>query len=61
MLGSDIEFEVTRFELIDHTKSVPERGRIFSKYADAFNKLSITLYLQDDGRTLKVFLKDLES
>lgn len=42
----------TRFELIDHTGAEP-RGRVFVRYAD----LVIEQAIQDDGRTLKIFLR----
>lgn len=47
--------EVTRFEVIDHRTVLPleERGiKVHILGAD------VTVALQDDGRTLKVFLKD---
>jgi hypothetical protein len=42
---------VTRFEVIDHT--VSHAGRVLVKY-----DVDVTLDYQDDGTTLKVFLKD---
>lgn len=41
--------DVTRFEVIDHTKD--GRGRIL-----VMRNIKIELSLQDDGKTLKVFL-----
>ncbi len=43
--------KVTRFEVIDHTKD--GTGRDFVKYG-----VSVELSLQDNNRTLKVFLSD---
>lgn len=42
---------VTRFEVIDHTKN--GAGRVVVKY-----DVAVELSLQDDNRTLKVFLTD---
>jgi hypothetical protein len=42
---------VTRFEVIDHTKK--KRGRIVVEY-----NVNVELSLQDENRTLKVFLTD---
>ncbi|WMM74450.1 hypothetical protein RCF27_09280 [Rhodococcus pyridinivorans] len=47
---SDIT-KVTRFEVIDHTTG--GEGRVFTKYG-----VSIELSYQDDGQTLKVFVRD---
>ena len=43
--------QVTRFEVIDHTST--GTGRELVKYG-----VSVSLGYQDDGTTLKVFLKD---
>lgn len=44
--------KVTRFEVIDHTKDVTQGGgKVLVQY-----DVKIELSLQDDGRTLKVFL-----
>ena len=45
------EAKVTRFEVIDHTEA--GEGRIIVKYG-----VTVELSYQDDGRTLKVFIKD---
>jgi hypothetical protein len=42
---------VTRFEVIDHTKK--KQGRIVVEY-----NVNVELSLQDENRTLKVFLTD---
>jgi len=50
---------VNRVEVIDHTDPTPtdfDRGRVYVKWED---KLNVQLSLQDDGRTLKVFIKDV--
>lgn len=45
--------EVTRFEAIDHTKSLEDGGgRALVEY-----DVDVELSFQDEGRTLKVFLK----
>ena len=43
--------KVTRIEVIDH-QSDPVIGRAYTKY----NCEKVELQLQDDGRTLKIFL-----
>lgn len=42
---------VTRFEVIDHTKQM--LGRVYVKYG-----VDVELSFQDDGKTLKVFVDD---
>lgn len=44
---------VTRFEVIDHTEEAAPVGRIVVKY-----DVRVERNYQDDGRTLKVFLRD---
>jgi hypothetical protein len=46
-------FKVTRLEVIDHTSE--ELGRVLVKY-----NVDVKLSYQDDGKTLKLFLKDKE-
>jgi hypothetical protein len=49
---------VTRFELIDHTKPAEEGGgRAFVLYGDG---LRINVVLQDEGRTMKVFIDSVQ-
>ena len=43
--------KVTRFEVIDHTRK--QRGRIVVEYG-----VNIEISIQDDGKTMKVFLTD---
>jgi len=43
--------KVTRFEVIDHTKK--QRGRIVVEYG-----IKVEVSIQDDGKTMKVFLTD---
>ena len=45
---------ITRVELIDHTTK--GQGREFVRYYD--NPISFALVLQDNNRTLKIFIKD---
>jgi len=44
--------KVTRVELIDHRYGSPSFGRVFVAW-----DVSAELSLQDDGRTLKVFVR----
>lgn len=43
--------KITRFEVIDHTSEL--QGRILVKYG-----VKVEISIQDDGRTMKVFLTD---
>lgn len=46
--------KVNRLEIIDHTKPAEEGGgRVFVKRDDNF---TLGMDIQDDGRTLKIFL-----
>lgn len=46
--------KVTRVEVIDHTLPLSEGGgRCYMRWDD---KIAVELSLQDDGRTLKVFI-----
>ena len=46
--------KVTRVEVIDHSKTLEEGGaRVFSKK----NCVDVELSYQDDGKTLKIFIK----
>ena len=45
--------QITRFEVIDHTLKNNKRGRIVVEY-----NVNVELSLQDENRTLKVFLTD---
>lgn len=47
--------KVNKFELIDHTKGGD--GRVFVKYKD---NLKVVTSVQDEDRTLKVFLQDTQ-
>ena len=46
--------KVTRVEVIDHTKPVEEGGG--RAYTFWKNNVTVETHLQDDGRTLKVFI-----
>lgn len=47
-------YKINRVEIIDHTKPVEEGGgRVYSKIDP---KLKVSVSVQDDGRTLKIFL-----
>ena len=43
--------KITRFEVIDHTADM--LGRMLVKYG-----VNVDISIQDDGRTMKVFLTD---
>ena len=50
--------KVNRIELIDHTKG--GEGRVYVKWKDKpFRNLEVEMDIQDNGRTLKIFIKDL--
>ncbi len=47
-----------RVEVIDHTKNVEKGGgRAYVKWED---KLDVKLDIQDEGRTLKIFINKLK-
>lgn len=52
------EYTVNRVEVIDWTKS-SELGQAFSKWLDT--DMNVGFDVQDDGRTLKIFLTDKET
>lgn len=56
ILTAVAESQVTRFEVIDHTKPLGS-GRVFTRWLE--EPFSVKLSYQDDGRTLKVFLAQL--
>jgi hypothetical protein len=43
--------KITRFEVIDHTKKM--RGRFVVEYG-----VKVEVSIQDDGKTMKIFLND---
>jgi len=52
--------KVNRVEVIDHTKIAKEFGefgRVFTKWED---DIEVEISMQDNDRTLKVFIKDRE-
>lgn len=50
--------KVTRFEVIDHRTGMLRNGRVFtSSVLERGERIEFSL--QDDGRTLKVFLSDV--
>lgn len=51
-----IEQKITRVELIDHTEKGV--GREFVRYYD--RPVDIKQSIQDEGRTLKIFISELE-
>ena len=50
------EVEITRFEVINHTKNDHPIGRILTLYKEMGDFNSIELSYQDGKRTLKIFL-----
>lgn len=49
--------KVTRFEVIDHREGMLRSGRVFTtSVMDGVERVELSM--QDDGRTLKVFLSD---
>jgi len=50
--------KVNRVEVIDHTKSVEDGGgRAYVKWED---ELDVAIDIQDEGRTLKIFINKLK-
>lgn len=52
--------QITRVEVINHTKR-GEQGRAYtywSEYGNGIKDPHVELHLQDEGRTLKVFITD---
>lgn len=47
---------ITRFEVIDHREESEEKGRII--VVGPNENLLVRASIQDDGRTLKIFLND---
>lgn len=52
--------KVTRLEVIDHTAMHLELSDSARAYGVMSKAIEVSLSLQDDGRTLKVFVKDKE-
>lgn len=55
--------KVTRVEVIDHTRTEPEHGGRVYTYWHTYDEAdlpspNVELYLQDEGRTLKVFITE---
>lgn len=50
------DYNVTRFEVINHAKNDRPIGRILTLYKEMNHFINIELSYQDGGRTLKVFL-----
>jgi hypothetical protein len=50
------DYNVTRFEVINHAKNDMRVGRIMAWYKELRHFTNIELSYQDDGKTLKVFL-----
>jgi hypothetical protein len=50
------DYNVTRFEVINHAKNDMRVGRIMTLYKELNHFIDIELSYQDGGKTLKVFL-----
>jgi len=50
------DYNVTRFEVINHAKNDMGIGRVMTLYKGMNHFTNIELSYQDDGKTLKVFL-----
>lgn len=48
--------KVTRVEVIDHSLPFDKAGRVYTKRGD----IKVEVVLQDDGKTLKVFIAKKE-
>lgn len=49
--------KLNRIEVIDHTLSLEDGGGRVYVYWDTKNNTDVELDYQDDGRTLKIFLR----
>jgi len=50
--------KINRVEVINHTKPLEEGGGRAYVYWDTKNKSKVELSVQDDSRTLKIFITD---
>lgn len=50
--------QVNRVEVIDHTKPYEKGGGRAYVFWEREKKVNITAQLQDDGKTLKIFIKE---
>jgi len=50
------DYNVTRFEVINHAKNDMQVGRVMTLYKETNDFTDIELSYQDNGKTLKVFL-----
>lgn len=48
--------KVNRIEVINHVKDTPSKGRVFVHYLEV--NAEVECQLQDDNKTLKIFLTD---
>lgn len=53
--------EITRFEVINHAKNDRQIGRLLVMYRELKDFGELTFSLQDDGKTLKIFLDDISN
>lgn len=53
----DIKYDsIKRFEIINHSKETNGLGREYTRYGN----FEIEIQVQDDGKTLKIFISDGE-
>lgn len=55
-MSDEAYFLVNRIEVIDHTSTAKEPGRVLVKWDET--NFEVTFSEQDEGRTLKIFLTD---
>lgn len=49
--------EIDRIEIINHAKNTLRHGRLLTLYKEMNDFEEIEVSIQDDGKTLKIFLK----
>jgi len=55
-VGRKSKFEVEGLEAVNRLEFIDETGRMYYKHSEA-KKVKVSAQIQDDGRTLKVFLQ----
>lgn len=51
------ESKITRLEIINHAENTLQTGRLLVLYQELGSFKSISMSVQDDGKTLKIFLE----
>lgn len=49
--------KISRFEVINHADNAHPQGRVLVLYKEFGQFKELTVSIQDDGKTLKIFLK----